>query len=689
MAEHHEAERSSTGARVPGDATGGEQTDEALRHSRARLELLSRTVSALLIAPNPQTVVDQLCNDVRTFLNCAVFFNYLLDSNTRRLHFNACGGVDPRLARKVEDLELGASLCGTAARDGCRVLAENLGGSSDPRSKIVRSLGVRAYACHPLIGRNHEVFGTLSFGASNRDGFSTDDLDLMKTVTDHVATAMLRRRDEEELREQQRRLSLAMEAGTLVQWEIDLITGKAMASQQLREFFGLERDHRFDTREEWRSLVHEDDRDYVYRSVEAAKTGQEHHVEFRVRRPDGSIRWQESHGLPIADEQGRYVRLVGFARDITERKEAETQLLQAEQRLRAVLNATGVGLWLNELPLGKLTWDARTRELFFVAADDAPTIDLFWSRLHPDDREPTRVAVEEALRRNTLYAIDHRAIDPVSGRVRWIHSEGTPIGDTSGRLVRFDGVNYDITERKEFQAELERLVAERTAKLQELVGELEHFSYTITHDMRAPLRAMRGFGELLSDLCADDPPSDQRKEFLRKIMVAADRMDALITDSLSYSRAVRQELPLERVDTGKLLRGMLDSYPEFQPSRAHISIHSDLPVVLGNQAGLTQCFSNLLGNAVKFVKPGQIPEIRVWAEERKGCARIWFEDNGIGIPEAMLPRVFDMFSRGSRDFEGTGIGLALVRKVSQRMGGTTGVESEEGSGSRFWLELPM
>ena len=112
-----------------------------------------------------------------------------------------------------------------------------------------------------------------------------------------------------------------------------------------------------------------------------------------------------------------------------------------------------------------------------------------------------------------------------------------------------------------------------------------------------------------------------------------------------------------------------------------------MPVVLGNEAGLTQCFSNLLGNAVKFVKPGEKPEIRVWATQRGEWVRIWVEDKGIGISKEMLPRVFEMFSRGSKEYEGTGIGLALVRKVVQRMGGKVGVESEEGKGSRFWIEL--
>jgi CheY-like chemotaxis protein len=218
-----------------------------------------------------------------------------------------------------------------------------------------------------------------------------------------------------------------------------------------------------------------------------------------------------------------------------------------------------------------------------------------------------------------------------------------------------------------------------------LIEDLEHFSYSITHDMRAPLRAMRGFAELAT---ANFGKNEQEaRELLRKVSASAERMDALIRDALNYSQSVRQVLPLENVDTGALLRGMLDSYPELQPSRAHIRVDGELPIVMGNGAGLTQCFSNLLENAVKFVKVGQIPDVRVWGEEREGWARICVADKGIGISKDMLPRVFDMYSRGSNNYEGTGVGLALVRKVAQRMGGRVGVESEEGSGSRFWIEL--
>jgi signal transduction histidine kinase/CheY-like chemotaxis protein len=234
---------------------------------------------------------------------------------------------------------------------------------------------------------------------------------------------------------------------------------------------------------------------------------------------------------------------------------------------------------------------------------------------------------------------------------------------------------------------LERLVRERTARLEETVGELEHFSYSITHDMRAPLRAMQGFaGLLLNELCCQCP-KDENLDWLRRITTSAARMDRLITDALQFSKAGRREMRLEPTDAAALLQGIIQSYPSMQPPKAVVGLEGKIPRVLGNEAGLTQCFSNLLDNAVKFVQPGKVPEVRVRAEPREAFVRLWFEDNGIGIPKQAQGKLFLMFQRATTDFEGTGVGLALVKKVAERMGGKVGVESEPGKGSRFWLEL--
>ncbi|MET0263945.1 MAG: ATP-binding protein [Rariglobus sp.] len=242
------------------------------------------------------------------------------------------------------------------------------------------------------------------------------------------------------------------------------------------------------------------------------------------------------------------------------------------------------------------------------------------------------------------------------------------------------------TELQLANVDLDRIVKTRTEELQELVNELEHFSYTITHDLRAPLRAMHGFAGLLAEECMDSL-NEQSREYLNRITTAASRMDRLITDALSYSKVVRHEMPKEPVDVVRLLRGMVDSYPIFQEPKARIEIADDLPAVMGNEAGLTQCFSNLLGNAVKFVSPGKIPHVRITGERHGDMVRFWCEDNGIGIPKELQARVFVMFQRLSKDYEGTGIGLALVKKVVERMGGSVGLESEPGKGTRFWIEL--
>jgi signal transduction histidine kinase len=237
--------------------------------------------------------------------------------------------------------------------------------------------------------------------------------------------------------------------------------------------------------------------------------------------------------------------------------------------------------------------------------------------------------------------------------------------------------------------QLEKVVQERTAKLQEMVNELQHVSYGIAHDMRAPLRAMNLFASLLTEKGSATATPSQIQDYGRRIVAAATRLDRLIQDALLYTKVAENEMALRPVDLSKLILELIETYPNLSADQVDISIANGLPVVLGNDGLLTQCFSNLLGNGVKFVAPGVRPEVRVVAEIRNHTARVWVVDNGIGIPKNAQPRLFKMFQKLDAGYEGTGIGLAIVRKVVERMGGKVGVESEPGRGSRFWVELPM
>lgn len=241
---------------------------------------------------------------------------------------------------------------------------------------------------------------------------------------------------------------------------------------------------------------------------------------------------------------------------------------------------------------------------------------------------------------------------------------------------------------KEHALELERRVAERTARLSETIAELESFSYSISHDMRAPLRAMQGYSDFVIEQFGDQI-GPEGKAYLERISRAGKRLDNLVQDILTYSRLTREQLDLGPVDLDKLVDDILNQYPDLQAPGVSITVQHPLPCVIGHEASLTQVISNLLGNAVKFVHPDQKPVVRVWPEIHGDYCRLWFEDNGIGIEQKDLTRIFGIFERVHPDktYEGTGIGLSIVRKGVERMNGTCGVESEIGKGSRFWIEL--
>lgn len=253
------------------------------------------------------------------------------------------------------------------------------------------------------------------------------------------------------------------------------------------------------------------------------------------------------------------------------------------------------------------------------------------------------------------------------------------------------GIHQDRlrAEIRQQQAELEQRVAERTARLQEVNAELEAFAFSVSHDLRAPLRAMQGFSQaLLEDY---GPRLDETgQDFARRIAASAHDMDALIQDLLAYSRIGRLELHLGTVDLASVLAAaQAQLAAEIQDSQAHIALEGPWPAVKGHQATLCQVVANLLGNALKFVSPGVPPRVRLWTEQADQRVRLWIEDNGFGIAPEHQERIFRIFERlhGAETYAGTGIGLAIARKGMQRMGGQIGVQSQLGQGSRFWIEL--
>ncbi|MBA4146716.1 MAG: hybrid sensor histidine kinase/response regulator [Verrucomicrobia bacterium] len=248
-----------------------------------------------------------------------------------------------------------------------------------------------------------------------------------------------------------------------------------------------------------------------------------------------------------------------------------------------------------------------------------------------------------------------------------------------GRSIRY------AIERKKLQQN----VAERSARLEESVSDLESFSYTVAHDLRAPIRAMQGFAQALEEeYCGN--LDETGIGYLRRIRASAQRMDNLIQDVLLYSRVARAEKKFETVDLEKVLEDVMRDYPALSLPHARITIQRPLHKVIGSYSLVVQCVSNLLNNAVKFVDTNRIAEVRLWTEKEDSRVRLLVQDNGIGIPENLVEKIFDPFQRAHphSGYPGSGIGLSIVSKAVEKMGGEISVKSEVWKGTVFIIELP-
>jgi two-component system sensor histidine kinase/response regulator len=239
-------------------------------------------------------------------------------------------------------------------------------------------------------------------------------------------------------------------------------------------------------------------------------------------------------------------------------------------------------------------------------------------------------------------------------------------------------------------AHIEDKVQQRTAELKETIEQLETFCHSVSHDLRAPLRTMQGFAHILAKDYSGSLDQFGR-ECAQKIAFSSQRLDSLMTDLLEYTRVSRVQMNLESVPVGEAVEEVITLLAEdIRTKHAGIVTANELATVRAHKSTLIQVLLNLISNALKFVKPGEDPRIQIRSEEVDGRVRLFVEDNGIGIDPKNFGKLFGMFQRlnTAQEYPGTGIGLAIVRKAVERMGGTVNVESEAGKGSRFWVELP-
>ncbi|MDB6034012.1 MAG: Protein-glutamate methylesterase [Verrucomicrobiales bacterium] len=429
---------------------------------------------------------------------------------------------------------------------------------------------------------------------------------------------------------------------------------------------------------------------------------------FEELKKNGSIRYEQ---LPLVNKHGEQCE-VEFVSNLY--READQEVIQCnirditERKAFADKNAFLAGIVessensIVSISFDQIitTWNKGAEHLYGYSAREVIGKSLSVLTL-PEDLRIIPDAIERIRKSG---ATEHLEVERKQkhGKHMLVAVTLSVIRNASGEPIGLSTISRDITERKKGEIELqhakailqgravqlEEIVADRTSQLRDTIGELEKFSYSVAHDMRAPLRGMQGFAKLLEEDYGNKL-DEQGREYLRRIEGSAKRLDRLIQDVLSYTKILQGSAPMAPVDLDRLARDILATYPGWQAPLAEVQIAGTLPPVLGNEAFLTQCISNLVANAVKFVAPGNSPSVRIWADPKGPEIRLWFEDNGIGIDPKDQQRIFGMFDRihAPREYEGTGIGLAIVKKAVERMGGLVGLKSQPGKGSKFWIQL--
>jgi PAS domain S-box-containing protein len=464
----------------------------------------------------------------------------------------------------------------------------------------------------------------------------------------------------------------------------------------------------------WRQITHPDDVAESEELVRALLAGEvsTRRIEKRYLARDGRVVWTVLHSTLLRDAEGSPRHFVTQVLDVSDRKQAEQALREASDALeRRVAERTAeltrsnqlldetsrlarVGGWELDLATNAVTWTQMVREIHEVEPGFVPDLD---AAVHFYAAEAVPVisdAVRRSIEQQQPFDIELPLVT-AKGTRRWVRAIGRPHVD-DGKVVRLGGVFQDLTSRKvvddelaRYRTHLEELVAERTAELARSNAELEQFAYVASHDLQEPLRTVASYVQLLARRYRGrlDPDAD---DFIGFATEGAERMQRLIEDLLAYSRVGTKGRAFAPVDSAEALRTALRSLAESVRESGAVITHDPLPRVVADGSQLAQLLQNLVGNALKFHGPDP-PRVHVSARRDGGEWRFSVKDQGIGVAPEHFERIFRVFQRlnSREEYPGTGIGLAICKKIVERHLGRIGVDSEAGRGATFWFTLPV
>jgi PAS domain S-box-containing protein len=500
-----------------------------------------------------------------------------------------------------------------------------------------------------------------------------------------------RKLSEEKLRKSDIHLKTAQRIGKLGSWEFDPYTEQIIWSDEVFRIFGRDPAMGTPSFDELQEQIHPDDRAHHQQVVQTAiATIQPYDLEVRFYRIDGSFGYFFAKGEPIVDATGQLTQLIGTILDITDRKQAEEQLKNLSDRLTLAMKSGNIGIWDWNVTENILTWDDRMYELYGITPDRFTSVyDAWASSLHPEDRLITETAVQKALTGEKDYDPEFRVIHS-DGTIRFIRAYAFVQRDAHGEAIRMIGLNIDNTNQKRAEAKLR----ETSAQLAASNRELEAFAYSVSHDLRSPLRAIDGFSKALLEDYGDKFDADA-KDYFDRIRSNVARMGTLIEDLLSLSRVSRTEIEYRNVNLSKLVQEQLDELQITDPER-QVEIAIAPNVWVSADATLMRVvINNLIQNAWKFTShhPTALIEFGMLDLESRGEDRqftYFVRDDGSGFDMNYVKKLFGVFQRlhNTNEFTGTGIGLATVQRAIHRHGGRVWAEAAVEKGATIYFTLP-
>lgn len=512
---------------------------------------------------------------------------------------------------------------------------------------------------------------------------------------------------QEALRRSRKELALAVRGAAIGTWNWDMRSGEMQWSDRCRQLFGIPLDEPM-TFDLFLGALEPDEREPAKAAIsQALEKHEEYNLEHRIRWPDGSRHWIAVVGRGHYDDSsGEVIGMSGIALDITARKEMEESLRASEEFLRLTNEAADIGTYDTDLETGRTRLSPQLCAI--LGFTPCPDLDIEQSAnlIHPEDRERMQAQFQRSLdpAGNGLVHSEHRVVR-ADGQVRWMVWRGQTIFRVTpgGRVaVRHVGACFDITERKRLEEALQRMnqelehrVEERTAQLlganEALVRsnlELQQFTYVAAHDLQTPLRSISGFAQLLQQEFRGRI-NDQADLWIGQLVHHVERMHELIQDLLIYSGVDSPGRPFELTDFRELFDAALASLREDIARSGATVTRGELPTLMGDRIQLAQVMHHLIDNGIKY-RGKEPPRVHVAAERQEDEWLFSVRDNGIGIDKKHHRRIFEIFRRlhSQQAYPGTGIGLAICRRVVQRHGGQIWVESEPGWGSTFYFTLP-